>query len=93
MTEPLELNLHPVQFGQSREHPSQRAKIPEQVALRADEVYCEIWGEQPALISKERDYRGGFSVGEVVCLLYAHTFPKAEWRNRFKEAQAGMTLR
>jgi hypothetical protein len=84
---------HPVQFGQSREHPSKAARIPEIVALRAYEVYCHIWGAQEAMISAERGYRGGFSVGEIVCFLYARSFPKEEWRNRFEEAQRGMTLR
>jgi predicted HAD superfamily Cof-like phosphohydrolase len=68
--------------------------IPEDVALRAYEVYCHIFGPQPAMVDLEgRGCRGGFSVGEIVAFLYARSFPKEEWRQRFKEAQTGMTLR
>lgn len=84
---------HPVQFGQSTEHPSDAARIPELVALRAYEVYCWLHGPQAAMIDTERGCRGGFSVGEIVAFLYARSFPREEWERRCAEAQAGMTLR
>jgi hypothetical protein len=84
---------HPVQFGQSTIHPSEVARVPELVALRAYEVYCHICGEQPAMVDVEKGCRGGFSVGEIVAFLYARAFPKEQWRQRFGEAQTGMTLR
>lgn len=88
-----ETNTHPVQFGHSIEHPSQVARVPSLVALRAYEVYCHLFGAQPAMIDVEKGCRGGFSVGEIVAFLYARSFPKDEWRERFREGQTGMTLR
>jgi hypothetical protein len=88
-----ETNTHPVQFGQSSEHPSKAARVPALVALRAYEVYCHVFSAQPAMIDVEKGCRGGFSVGEIVAFLYARSFPKEEWRQRFREAQRGMTLR
>ena len=82
---------HPVQFGQSTTHPSNVARIPESVALRAYEVYCHVHGPQLAMVSE--GCRGGFSVGEIVAFLYARSFPKEQWRERLHEAQEGMTLR
>lgn len=90
---PQDAVSHPVQFEQTNRHPRDTARIPEAVALRAYEVYCHIWGAQPAMIDVEKGCRGGFSVGEITCFLYARSFPKDEWRARFTEAQKGMTLR
>ena len=91
---PDDVRTHPVQFGQSRVHPSKPAQIPEVVALRAYEVYCKIFTPQPAMVDlEERGCRGGFSIGEIVAFLYARSFPKEEWETRFEEAQRGMTLR
>lgn len=87
---------HPVQFGQKvpgSNDDRRSAQIPETVALRAYEVYCHVWSPQAAMIDVAKGCRGGFSVGEVVCFLYARSFPKEEWRRRFEEAQRGMTLR
>ena len=84
---------HPVQFGHSIEHPSEAARVPEPVALRAYEVYCHVYSPQPAMIDVAKGCRGGFSVGEIVCFLYARSFPKEEWQARFEEASRGMTLR
>jgi hypothetical protein len=54
------------------------------VTLRAYEVYCEIFHAQPAMVTN--GCRGGFGIGELVAFLYARSFPKAEWRERFEEA-------
>ena len=70
--------MHPVQDdGRLR-------AAPQTVTLRAYEVYCEIWSPQEALITGH--CRGGFDVVELIALLYARTFPRAEWRQRFDEA-------
>lgn len=83
-----EIEIHPVQV---HTHPHKRPQISSLVALRADEVYCEIHGAQPAMVDlKGRDCRGGFSAGELIAFLYAHSFPKAEWRLRADEAFRGM---
>lgn len=85
-----------MQFGQvtAGAEDQKVAQIPEIVALRAYEVYCEVWSPQPAMVDLEgRGCRGGFSVGEIVAFLYARSFPKEEWRQRFEEAERGMTLR
>jgi hypothetical protein len=56
--------------------------------MAAYEVYCEVWAPQKALITG--DCRGGFSVGELIAFLYARSFPKDEWRQRYAEAVEGM---
>lgn len=65
-------------------------EINEAVHMRAYEVYCHVFGPQEALITGS--CRGGFGTGELVAFLYAHSFPKAEWRQRFDEAMEGMRL-
>lgn len=78
--------FHPIQT-QELTRPHRRAVMPSEVTLRAYEVYCELYHPQPALVDLEgRDCRGGFGVGELVAFLYARSFPKSEWRQRFEEA-------
>lgn len=73
-----------------RWHPVQTQNVPEtapeSVVLRAYEVYCHVYGEQPAMVDAARGYRGGFSVGELLAFLYARSFPKEEWSRRVDEA-------
>ncbi len=85
------IETYPVQFGMTNKHPSEVARVPATVSLRAYEVYCHLYSPQEAMVTV--GCRGGFTVGEIVCFLYAHSFPKAEWRKRFQEASYGMTLR
>ena len=54
------------------------------IYMRAYEVYCEIFSPQEHIISG--DCRGGFGTLELIALLYAHSFPKNEWKSRFQEA-------
>lgn len=63
-------------------------KVPKVVSLRAYEVYCDIFGVQQALITGS--CRGGFGVGEMIAFLYARSFPRDEWHQRFDEAINGM---
>ncbi len=77
------MDLHPVQTKDYK-----GGKISTAVTLRAYEVYKHCHGEQQALITG--DCRGGFSTGELVAFLYAHSFPKEEWRKRADEAFRGM---
>lgn len=58
------------------------------VHIDAYEVYCHIFGPQPALITD--GCRSGFSISELVCFLYAKSYPKTEWKLRFDEAIRGM---
>lgn len=82
---PNDVPTHPVQTV----HVVHRsAQCPQVVTMRAYEVYCEVFNPQPALITG--GCRGGFGVGELIAFLYAHSFPKAEWRSRFDEAIKGM---
>jgi hypothetical protein len=75
--------FHPIQINELVRHPT----LPSEVTLRAYEVYCDIWGPQPAMVDLlGRNCRGGFGAGELIALLYARSFPKNEWRSRFKEA-------
>lgn len=81
MSETVE--LHPVQTA-NRNKPG---KLSSAVTLKAYEVYCHIYGEQKAIVTG--GCRGGFTTGELIAFLYAHTFPKAEWSARFDEATRG----
>ena len=58
--------------------------MPTSVTLRAYEVYCEVYGEQPKMI--EGSCRGGFGARELIAFLYARSFPKEQWRQRVEEA-------
>lgn len=74
---------HPVQLPQA-----QKGTCPQTVTLAAYEVYCHVFGEQPALITG--NCRGGFGVTELVAFLYARSFPQREWSFRVDEALTGM---
>jgi hypothetical protein len=70
-------------------HPVQAQAVgsaPETLTLMAYEVYCEVYGPQPALVDAERGCRGGFSWGELTAFLYARAFPRDQWRQRVNEA-------
>ena len=77
-------------------HPVQRSihrppyVVPTAVSMRAYEVYCRLYGEQPELVTGW--CRGGFGTGELVAFLYARSFPEVDWRERFHEALSGMNL-
>lgn len=58
------------------------------VTLKAYAVYSHVYGFQEAMITGH--CRGGFSTGELIAFLYAHSFPKDEWRRRVDEAFCGM---
>src|SRR5258708_18544354 len=78
-----EVETHPVQTVDHR-----GGKAPKVVTMRAYEVYCAVYGEQKAMVTD--GCRGGFSSGELIAFLYAHSFPKEEWRIRVDEAFRGM---
>lgn len=82
----MDIETHPVQTSSCSRGPS---RVANAVALRAHEVYCHLYGEQEALVTGW--CRGGFSAGELIAFLYAHSFPKDEWRKRTDEALHGMT--
>lgn len=77
---------HPVQTH----YRDRGGRCPTVVTLRAYEVYCHLYRPQEALVTG--DCRGGFGVGELVAFLYARSFPKAEWQQRFDEAVRGLEL-
>lgn len=77
------IETHPVQTVDHR-----GGKINKAVTMAAYEVYCEVFGSQPAMVTGW--CRGGFSTGELIGFLYARSFPKSEWSARFHEALAGM---
>jgi len=74
--------VHPVQTAKGG-----RGYAPTTVTMRAYAVYCHVYGEQEALVTG--DCRGGFGTGELIAFLYAHSFPKAEWKARVTEAFRG----
>lgn len=80
----MSVQTHPVQTDRDRV----QARAPQVVTLRAYEVYREIYGEQAAIIQGE--CRGGFGAGELIAFLYARSFPRQEWKQRFDEALRGM---
>ena len=77
------IKTHPVQTKRRGQ-----GMAPTCVTLAAYEVYCHAWGPQEAMITGT--CRGGFGAGELIAFLYAKSFPKSEWRERFQEALAGM---
>lgn len=82
----MSIETHPVQVNRRNERlPARCSKV---VTLKAYEVYRHVFGDQPELI--EGTCRGGFGVNELIALLYAAAFPKAEWRQRVDEALIGM---
>lgn len=77
------LEFHPVQVDSFIRDKS----LPNYITLRAYEVYCHVHSPQPALVDLAgKNCRGGFSVGEIIAFLYAHSFPKNEWEARVQEA-------
>lgn len=82
MAEQQEIATHPVQ-----NHRPPKA-VRTEVTMRAYEVYCHLYGEQAAMVTG--GCRGGFGLGELIAFLYARSFPKPEWRERFEEALRGM---
>jgi len=78
--------FHPFQLKAS-EFDHRNPVLPSEVTLRAYEVYCEVFGPQPAMVDLAgRGCRGGFGVGELIAFLYARSFPKEEWEKRVEEA-------
>lgn len=78
---------HPVQKSIGRA----QSRVSTKVTGAAYEVYCELYGEQPAMMDDlGRGCRGGFSTGELLAFLYARRFPRSEWRARVAEAFDGM---
>lgn len=63
-------------------------KAPQLVTMRAYEVYCHVFAPQEAMVTGS--CRGGFSAGELVAFLYAHSFPRDQWISRVNEAFKGM---
>ena len=74
---------HPVQTVNHR-----GGRLSSKVTLAAYEVYCKVFAPQEAMITGE--CRGGFGTGELIAFLYARSFPREEWRQRFDEAMHGM---
>lgn len=79
------IEVHPVQVNRHRHLTGQCPKV---VTLRAYEAYRQLFGEQRALV--EGECRGGFGANELIGFLYAASFPREEWRERFDEAMTGM---
>jgi hypothetical protein len=86
VSEANEVPVHPVQTN----YRVRGAQAPQTVTMRAYEVYCELYGKQEAMVTG--GCRGGFGAGELIAFLYAHSFPKAEWRQRADEAFRGLKL-
>lgn len=80
-----DVETHPVQTKATH-----GAACPKVVTMKAYDVYCHVYGPQEALVTG--GCRGGFSTGELIAFLYAHTFPKEQWRARVDEAFRGMKL-
>lgn len=83
--------VHPVQVRDRIAHRDEGGPaVPQVVSLKAYEVYSEVYGPQEAMITGH--CRGGFGTGEIIAFLYAHNFPREEWRKRVDEAFKGMRL-
>ncbi len=81
-----DLTTHPIQT----ECCGRGGAAPQAVTMRAYEVYTAVYGKQEALVTG--NCRGGFGVGELIAFLYAHSFPREEWRKRVDEAMTGLRL-
>lgn len=79
------MDTHPVQ---KPNHRLIEGRVNTKVSLWAYEVYSHVYAPQEAMITGS--CRGGFSTGELIAFLYAHSFPKKEWRDRVSEAFEGM---
>jgi hypothetical protein len=77
------IETHPVQTVDHK-----GGKLAKVVTMRAYEVYCERYSPQEAMVTG--GCRGGFSTGELIAFLYAHSFPKDQWSDRVDEAFRGM---
>ena len=62
--------------------------VREEVARRAYDVYGSVHHQSFETLHE----RGGFSAGELIAYLYAHSFPRNEWGKRVREAFHGMSL-
>lgn len=83
-----EIPTHPVQTANRiADRQGKEGRAPQVVTLRAYEVYEHVHGPQPAMITG--NCRSGFSTGELIAFLYAHSFPKEQWRDRCDEAFRG----
>lgn len=81
-----QIETHPIQ----KKHwlPRDNPRVPKAVTMAAYEVYCHIWSPQEAMVTG--GCRGGFGIGEIIAFLYARSFPKSEWKDRYNEASKGM---
>lgn len=84
MLDELEIKTHPVQTPRGY---GPGGKCPQVVTMLAYEVYSHVYAPQGAMVTG--GCRGGFSTGELIAFLYAHSFPKKEWRKRVDEAFRG----
>lgn len=89
MSEKIEVPVHPVQISR-RPYNNLAGHAPQTVTMRAYEVYCAVYGEQEAMVTG--GCRGGFSTGELIAFLYAHSFPKEEWCKRVDQAFFGLDV-
>lgn len=78
-----EVDVHPIQLGGGKS-----GEAPVVVTMAAYEVYSVAYCPQPAMVTGQ--CRGGFGTGELIALLYARAFPRAEWRTRVDEALRGL---
>lgn len=60
--------------------------LPSAVYLAAYDVYCHLYGQQPAMVDIKNGCRGGFTPHELIAFLYARSLTRAEWGSRFDEA-------
>ena len=65
-------------------------RVPKEMIDRAYEVYCELYGSNENKIDESSDNYIGFTVGDLLVLLYVYTFPKKDWNDRYLEAGRGL---
>lgn len=87
---PEEIAVHPVQTRTAHGSRARGGSAPQTVTMRAYEVYCHVFAPQDALVTG--GCRGGFGTGELVAFLYARSFPKEEWIERYREACTGLDI-
>jgi hypothetical protein len=88
MSDIPEVKLSPIQMPRSSY--TYKGKVQEGISRQAYAVYSHIYGDSQSF--ERLNERGGFGIGELVAYLYAHSYPKVEWRKRADAAFYMMAL-
>ena len=66
-------------------------RVPKEMIDLAYEVYCHLYGVNENKINEHADSYVGFTLADLIVLLYVHNFPKEDWTDRYLEAGQQIT--